>query len=140
MTIATEESGPPAPGDTVEGVRAAIAAYCHALDDGRVDDLVALFTADGTSALPGMEPVTGTEALRALYLRLTPKGPQRHLVLNTLVTAERDGEVEAVSDLVFLRSAEGRWSVALVGRYQDLLRGEGGYWRFASRRLSFPAA
>jgi ketosteroid isomerase-like protein len=140
MTTATQKSGPSAPGDTVEGVRAAIAAYCHALDDGRVDDLVALFTADGTSALPGMEPVTGTEALRALYLTVTPQGPQRHLVLNTLVSAERDGEVEAVSDLVFLRSGEGGWSVALVGRYQDVLRGEGGSWRFARRTLSFTAA
>ena len=33
--------------DVVEGVRATLAAYVHALDDGRTDDVVATFCPDG---------------------------------------------------------------------------------------------
>ena len=40
--------------DVVEGVRAALAAYTHALDDGRTDDVVATFCADGGVEIPGL--------------------------------------------------------------------------------------
>ena len=86
MTAPTHESADRTRAEVVEGVRGAVAAYCHALDDGRTDDLVALFTPDGSSALPGMDPVVGHEQLTALYRELTPKGPQRHLALNVVVT------------------------------------------------------
>ena len=33
--------------DVAEGVRATLAAYTHALDDGRTDDVVATFCPDG---------------------------------------------------------------------------------------------
>lgn len=122
--------------DVAEGVRATLAAYCHALDDGRTDDLVALFTADAVSVLPGMDPVSGTDALRALYAAVVPTGPQRHLTLNTLVTGAGD-EISAVSDLVFLKHGEAGWGVARVGRYDDVLRLEDGAWRLAKRTLTF---
>lgn len=133
MTTSTRS---PVSSDVAEGVRAALAAYCHALDDGRTDDIVALFTADGSSALPGMDPVSGTDALRALYAAVVPTGPQRHLTLNTLVTGA-GVEVSAVSDLVFVKHGEAGWGVALVGRYDDVLRLEDGAWRFAKRTLTF---
>lgn len=120
-----------------EGIRQAIAEYCQALDDGRVDDLVALFTSDGASALPGMDPVEGHDALGELYRGLVPKAPQRHLVLNTVVSELGVGRASAVSDLVFLTQSESGWDIGLVGRYDDLLREEGGRWRFERRRLSF---
>lgn len=123
--------------DIAEGVRNTVAAYCHALDDGRTDDLVALFTGDGSAQLPGMDPATGHDALRALYGRLVPRAPQRHVVVNTAVTARDDGLADAVSDLVFLTHGGSGWSVSLVGRYADRLRLDGGRWRFASRTLSF---
>lgn len=134
MTSATSRE--PA-AEVAEGVRGALAAYCHALDDGRVDDLVALFTADGASSLPGMDTVEGHDALRALYSRLTPQAPQRHLVFNTAIT-HWDGErAGAVSDLVFLSLGEAGWTIGLVGRYDDVLRADGGQWRFERRSLSF---
>ncbi|MER5185304.1 nuclear transport factor 2 family protein [Streptomyces sp. NPDC002896] len=74
-------------------------------DDGRLDDLVALFTADGVSALPGMEPVQGHDALRQLYRGLIPQAPQRHLVVNTVVTEQDGDRATALSDL------EGVWRV-----------------------------
>lgn len=120
-----------------EEVRQVIAKYCQALDDGRVDDLVALFTEDGVSALPGMDSVRGRDALGELYRNLVPKAPQRHLVLNTVVSELGAGRAGAVSDLVFLTKSESGWDVSLVGRYDDLLREEEGHWRFESRTLSF---
>lgn len=125
--------------DLAEGVRATIAAYCHALDDGRTDDLVALFTADGTAVLPGTDVATGTEALRAVYAKVVPTGPQRHLIVNTVVTGA-GAEAEALSDLVFLKAGEAGWGIVLVGRYADVLRLEDGAWHFVKRTLTFQTA
>ncbi|GLY38947.1 hypothetical protein Amsp01_049710 [Amycolatopsis sp. NBRC 101858] len=121
--------------EIAEGVRATLAAYCHALDDGRTDDLVALFAAEGISVLPGQEPVVGTEALRAYYETVKPAGPQRHVVGNTLVTGS-GAEAEAISDLVFLKPGAAGWTVVLVGRYEDRLRLRDGRWLFTRRTLT----
>ena len=123
--------------DVAEGVRAAIAAYTHALDDGRTDDLVATFCADGAVDIPGMGTHEGHDALRAAYARWSPRSPQRHLVLNTLVTSWDDAEATAVSDVVFLLLTDGSWNVEVVGRYRDTLRHEDGTWRFSRRVAEF---
>lgn len=129
---------PQADVEVVAEVRQAIAAYCQALDDGRVDDLVALFAPDGVSALPGMDPVEGHDALRALYAGLAAMGgTQRHLVVNTAVSTGDSGQVTATSDLVFLIHGESGWQIPLAGRYEDVLREHDGRWRFASRSLTF---
>ncbi len=120
-----------------EGVRATIAAYTHALDDGRTDDVVATFCADGVCAIPGMGTHEGHDALRAAYTRWTPRRPQRHLVVNTHVHEWSDDEAHATSDVVFLLQGDDGWSVQLVGRYHDVLRREGDTWRFARRDAEF---
>lgn len=125
------------PVDHAEGVRATIAAYCHALDDSRVEEIIDLFTFDGAASLPGMEPATGHAALRSLYGGLMPVAPQRHLVVNTVVTAAGDEGARAISDLVFLKVGDVGWDVALTGRYADELRHEDGLWRFVRRALTF---
>ena len=50
--------------EVVEGVRATIAAYTQALDDGRTDDVVATFCPDGVCDIPGMGTHRGHDALR----------------------------------------------------------------------------
>jgi ketosteroid isomerase-like protein len=120
-----------------EGVRATIAAYTHALDDGRTDDVVATFCADGVCAIPGMGTHEGHDALRAAYARWTPRRPQRHLVVNTHVREWIDDEAHATSDVVFLLQGDDGWSVQVVGRYEDVLRREGDTWRFARRDAEF---
>ena len=123
--------------DVVEGVRATIAAYTHALDDGRTDDVVATFCRDGGCDIPGLGTHEGHDALRAAYSQWTPRRPQRHLVLNTLVTPQSEGEATAVSDVVFLLLHDSGWSVQLVGRYHDRLHHEDGTWRFHRREATF---
>jgi hypothetical protein len=122
--------------DVAEGVRATIAAYTHALDDGRTDDIVATFCADGSSDMPGLTTAHGHDALRALYEQLAPSGGQRHLVSNTLITEWNDHEATALSDVVLVVRRDTGWSVVFVGRYTDTLRCENGTWRFSRRVLT----
>jgi hypothetical protein len=125
--------------EVVEGVRAAIAAYTHALDDGRTDDVVATFCRDGGCDIPGVGTHEGHDALRAAYARWTPRRPQRHLVVNTLVTEWDDHEAAATSDVVLLLQGDTGWEVRAVGRYHDRLHRRDGTWRFHRRAAEFQA-
>lgn len=123
--------------EAAEGVRAAIAAYTQALDDGRTDDVVATYCTDGACQIPGMGTHQGHHALRDAYSKWEPDRPQRHLVLNTVVTEWSDTEATAISDVVFLLLGDSGWSIQLVGRYHDTLHHDNGVWRFHHRSASF---
>ena len=123
--------------DVAEGVRATLAAYTQALDDGRTDDVVATFCPDGVCDIPGMGTHEGHDALRAAYAGWAPRRPQRHLVLNTLVTDWSGDEAEAISDVVFVLQGKAGWAIQLVGRYHDTLHRDGGTWRFHRRVATF---
>ncbi len=123
--------------EVVEGVRAALAAYTQALDDGRTDDVVATFCPDGACEIPGMGTHEGLDALRAAYAGWVPRRPQRHLVLNTLVTDWADHEATAVSDVIFILQGKEGWAIQLVGRYHDTLHRDGDTWRFHRRVAEF---
>ncbi len=125
--------------DVAAGVDAALAAYAHALDDGRTDDVVATFCPDGACDIPGLGRHAGHDALREAYGQWQPSRPQRHLILNTLVTEWDDDEARATSDMVFLLKGERGWVVQLVGRYHDVLHRDGDAWRFHNRVAEFAA-
>jgi uncharacterized protein (TIGR02246 family) len=120
-----------------EGIRATIAAYVQALDDGRTDDIVATFCPDGVVEIPGMGTHEGHDALREAYEGWKPQSPQRHLVLNTLVTDWNDDEATVISDVVFILQGKSGWAIQLVGRYHDTLHHEDGNWRFHRRVAEF---
>jgi hypothetical protein len=121
----------------VEGVRGALAAYTQALDDGRTEDVVATFCPDGAIEIPGLGTHMGHAALRAAYSGWKPRRPQRHLVLNTLVTDWNDREATAISDVVFILQGDSGWAIQLVGRYHDTLHNDDGTWRFHHRAAEF---
>jgi hypothetical protein len=123
--------------EVAEGIRATIAAYTQALDDGRTDDVVATFCPDGVCEIPGMGTHVGHDALRAAYTKWAPRRPQRHLVVNTLVTDWNDHEASAISDVIFLLQGDAGWAVQVVGRYYDTLRRSDGPWRFHRRAAEF---
>jgi len=123
--------------DVAEGVRASIAAYCQALDDGRTEDVVATFCPDGGVDIPGLGSYRGIDEIRAAYAGWTPRRPQRHLVLNTVITDWSATEATAVSDVVFLLQGRSGWRVQVVGRYHDVLHREGDAWRFHQRSATF---
>jgi hypothetical protein len=116
------------------GVRNALAAYAHALDDGRTDDVVATFCEDGSIDMGELGRHAGREELRSAYGRWVPRLPQRHVVVNTHITGWSATEASAVSDVVFLLKRPDGWKVQLVGRYHDVLHEDGGTWRFHHRR------
>jgi ketosteroid isomerase-like protein len=122
--------------DVVEGVRAAIAAYTHALDDGRTDDVVATFCPDGAVELVGTGTFEGHAALRETYAAWKPRRPQRHLVSNTLVTDWTDDAATAVSDVVLIVQGESGWAVQFVARYTDTLHRDDGGWKFHRRTIA----
>ena len=123
--------------EVAEGVRATIATYTHALDDGRTDDVVATFCPDGVCEMPGMGRYVGHDALREAFSGWKPRRPQRHLVVNTLVTDWSDTEANAVSDVIFLLQGDTGWAIQLVGRYEDTLHHDNGTWRFHHRAAAF---
>lgn len=122
--------------EVVEGVRATIAAYTHALDDGRTDDIVATYCPDGTFEMPGMGTFEGHEALREAYDGWKPQRPQRHLVVNTLVGDWNDHEATATSDVVFILEGKAGWAIQLVARYRDVLHCVDATWKFHRRTVS----
>jgi ketosteroid isomerase-like protein len=123
--------------EVVEGVRATIAAHAHAQDDGRADDLAVLYTPDGVVDVPGIGTFEGAEALRNVFAGWQPQGPQRHLVVNTLVTDWSNDEAQATSDVVFVARGESGWSVQVVGRYFDTFQKSDGAWLLSRRKMEF---
>ena len=79
----------------------------------------------------------GHDALRAAYSKWAPRQPQRHLVLNTLVTDWNDHEATAISDVVFILKGDDGWAIQIVGRYHDTLHNADGVWRFHRRAAAF---
>ena len=98
---------------------------------------MATFCPDGVCDIPGMGTHEGHDALRAVYAGWAPRRPQRHLVLNTLVTDWSGDEAEAISDVVFILKGKAGWAIQLVGRYHDTLHRDGGTWRFHRRVATF---
>jgi SnoaL-like domain len=132
------DSSPPANyAHVVEGIRAALAAYAQALDDGRSDDVVETFCPDGAIEIPGMGIHEGHAALRQAFTKWRPRRPQRHLVVNTHVIDWDETEARASSDVIFLLKGGDGWSIELVGRYHDLLHQADGTWRFHRRTATF---
>ncbi len=123
-------------GEVAEGVRATIAAYTHALDDGRTDDVLATFCPDGGIEIPGQGTFEGLDALREAYAGWVPRRPQRHLVVNTLVSDWDDHEAIATSDIVLLVEGKEGWAVGFVARYRDTLHHVDVTWRFHRRVVS----
>jgi ketosteroid isomerase-like protein len=123
-------------GEVIEGVRATIAAYAQALDDGRTDDVVATYADDGVFVMPGMGTFSGRSELAGAYAGWKPRAPQRHMVLNTLLTSWSPSGAEAVSDVVFVaRGKDGGWSVQFVARYHDTFRPVDGRWLITHREV-----
>jgi hypothetical protein len=122
--------------EVVEGIRASLAVYTHALDDGRTDDVVATFCPGGVIEIPDIGTFEGHDALREAYAGWVPRRPQRHLVVNTLITDWDDHQATAVSDVVFALEGEGGWSIQFVARYHDTLHHDDGTWRFHRRTVS----
>lgn len=122
----------------VVGVQATLAAYAHALDAGRTDELVALFHPDGTADIAGVGTFHGHDAIREAYAGMVPARPQVHMVANTVITSWTEDAATAISDFVFLQRGTSGWVVPVTGRYEDSFRkADDGSWQFFSKTATY---
>jgi uncharacterized protein (TIGR02246 family) len=119
------------------GIQATIAAHAQAQDDGRADDMAALYVKDAVLEVPGIGTYEGADAIREAWSSWTPQLPQRHMVVNTVVTDWSEREAAATSDVVFVQKGEAGWSVQMVARYHDVFRCTDGRWLLTRRADEF---
>jgi ketosteroid isomerase-like protein len=115
------------------GVYATVAAHAQHQDAGDTDGIMALYTPDAVLEVPGMGSYEGADAIRAAWDDWKPKGPQRHMPVNIVITGWDDEEARATTDVVFLARGDNGWSVRIVARYHDAFRRVGGKWLLSRR-------
>jgi hypothetical protein len=122
-----------------EGVRDTIARYAHLVDRGRLDELVLLFTPDGTLEAGDLPAFHGRPAIREFLEstkgRLAARLPLpriRHHVSSVLVEVVSRTVVSAYSYFfVVTERGPDHW-----GRYRDRLVLTEGRWLFEHRRVT----
>lgn len=121
--------------EDVERIRRLDAEYCRLLDDGRWDELVALFTGDGV--FDGLSRVQGHPALRAFFAGLADGGLTAFWHYVTNLEVDVDGDAARARSFLWQPCVlDGRAFVA-AGRYDDRLRRVGGEWRYAVKAVRF---
>lgn len=111
------------------------AQYGQLVDDRRFDDLGLLFCTDGVWEA-GPLRFEGRARIVSGFEEIEPPMPGmvRHLSFNPVIDLNGD-QAHAWADAIALQvAAPGEASsIVAVGRYHDVLRKEGGQWRFAHR-------
>lgn len=111
-----------------------ISEYCHAIDDGRIEDWLDLFTADGSFEMLGTTR-TGREEIRAFASGVGTAGALRHFAANPEIDVDGDTATAMVDHILLRRDEDGTWGLMAVGRWHDELVRERDRWRFRSRRV-----
>ena len=108
-----------------------ISLHGHLFDEGHLDRLEELFTADVVYDLTdvGIKPLHGIEEIRRATLELGADNPVAHHVTNIIITSEEHDCVRTRSKGIAVM-ANGRCGSAT---YVDTLRRENGRWRISHR-------
>ncbi|MBB3665601.1 3-phenylpropionate/cinnamic acid dioxygenase small subunit [Prauserella sediminis] len=123
--------------EVAEELRAIIAAHAQAQDDGRADDLTALYHPQGSFTVPGVGTYEGTETIRETWKAWAPTRLQRHVITNTVITEWSAEQAKATSDVVMLTHSDAGWAVGIVARYFDTFRNSGAGWKIWRRDEEF---
>jgi uncharacterized protein (TIGR02246 family) len=121
-----------------DAIREVLAEYCFRLDDGRFDEMAALFTEDGTWDT-AFGKATGRQAIaelaRSLRARVTEPRPRAvHLVTNIVIAL--DGERATVrSNWMVMQNSPEEPRIGSGGAYHDEVVKEGGRWLFRYRKI-----
>ena len=127
--------------DDYEGARQVLSRYCHALDQGKLGEVGALFhyNAVFSVSFEGQKH-TGREAIQAWYERFFRQRPgqyrhMRHKIFEPLLTV--NGTTATASTYFDADSVEQDGAVRVVtGLYNDILVKEQGQWFFKDRTIS----
>ena len=79
------------------GVYTTVAAHAQHQDAGNTDGIMALYTPDAVLEVPGMGTYEGADVIRAAWDDWKPKGLQRHMPVNVVITSWDDQEARIAS-------------------------------------------
>jgi len=121
-----------------DAIRELMAEYCFRLDDGRYDEMAALFTEDGTWET-AFGPATGRAAIAALARDLRARaGANRpravHLVTNIVIGLDGVRAKVRSNWMVMQNSPEGP-KIGSGGAYLDEITQQDGRWLFRHRKI-----
>ena len=119
--------------DVFAGVCTTVAAHAQAQDGGDTDGIMALYTPDAVLEVPGMGSFEGADAIRACWDKWKPRGLQRHMPVNVVVTDWDDSRARATTDVVYIAQGDAGWSIQIVARYHDEFRPVDGKWLLSRR-------
>jgi hypothetical protein len=126
--------------DDHEGVRQVLTRYCYALDQGKFDDVGALFHREASFSVSfDGQKHTGRETIQAWYERFFRERPgefrhMRHKIFEPMITITG---ATAVSSTYFDADSVENGTIRMtVGRYDDTLVKEGGQWFFKERTIT----
>ena len=121
-----------------DAIRELLAEYCFRLDDGRFEEMAALFT-DAGSWDTAFGKATGRPAIaelaRSIRARSSDQRPRGiHLVTNIAIALDGQNARVRSNWTVVQNSPEGP-KIGSGGAYYDELVKEAGEWRFRHRRI-----
>jgi hypothetical protein len=110
-----------------------VAAYFHAVDARKFDELVSLFLPDAEFRHPGGS-VRGAAALESFYREQLARWPATYHYSHAHVVELGEGTATGLVDAHAEHADEGTCVVAGL-RYEDRYARDAGRWRFAARTL-----
>ena len=114
-------------------IRRLLADYCHLLDDGRVEEWIALFDEDVVFVVMGNR-LRGRDDVRS-FIEPTQQEDDRGRHMLSEPVIEVDGDTARVAtDYVFVSRTN---TILSTGRYLDVMRRAPDRWCFASREIVF---
>jgi uncharacterized protein (TIGR02246 family) len=116
-------------------IRELLARYCFTLDEGRPEDMAALFTSDGVwETAFGIG--RGREGIVAEMKSIATEPRPKRLHLATNIVIDLDGEQASVrSNWVVFKNSSTSPVIGAAGSYYDHVVKVGGRWFFAYRRI-----
>ena len=121
-----------------DAIRELMAEYCFRLDEGRYDDMAALFTEDGTWDT-AFGKASGRAAIAKLAADIRARaGADRpraaHLVTNIVIVLEGERAQVRSNWMVMQNSPDGP-KIGSGGVYRDEIVRRGGLWLFHYRKI-----
>ena len=117
-----------------DAIRELLHRYCFHMDEGRFEELGALFTDDGEWIAP-YRAAKGPAKIAAWLQQSVPPEPRRvHYVMNTIIDVDGARATARSNYLVMVEGPSGPFP-SVCGVYDDVLVKQPAGWRFQRRRL-----
>jgi uncharacterized protein (TIGR02246 family) len=121
-----------------DAIRELMAEYCYRLDDGRYDDIAALFTEDGTWDT-AFGKATGRAAIaelaRSLRARAGSERPRAvHLVTNIVIALD-GARAQVRSNWMVMQNSPQGPKIGSGGAYTDEIVEQNGRWLLRYRKI-----